>query len=143
VAALPIRGVGAEFVCLPLCGLAMIHRVTEIQILSGPPRYALDQVRQVVARACAREGADRAILFGSYARGTADSASDLDLILIWPTALPFLDRHRAFIDILDAFPGTDLLVYTPAEFEDLLQRSGFIEQAVRAGVVLYDGGGAT
>jgi predicted nucleotidyltransferase len=114
--------------------------VSSVEILSGPPRFSIDHVRQVVARACERENATLAILFGSYARGSADASSDLDLMLVWETALPFLDRYRAFIDILDAFPGTDLLIYTPAEFEEMRQRSGFVEQAVREGVVLHGRG---
>ena len=112
-----------------------------MQILSGPPRFDVDAVRSVVARACAREGATRAILFGSYARGAADAWSDVDLILVRETALPFVERYRAFIDILDAFPGTDLLIYTPAEFEEMRHRNGFLERAEREGLVLYENGG--
>jgi predicted nucleotidyltransferase len=116
--------------------------VGQVHIVSGPPRFTIDHVRQVVARACEREGAHQAVLFGSYARGTADLASDLDLILVWDTALPFFDRYRAFVDILDAFPGTDLLIYTPSELEEARRRSGFVDRALQEGVVLYDRGEA-
>jgi predicted nucleotidyltransferase len=109
-----------------------------VQILSGPPRFALDDIRRVVLRACAREGAHKAILFGSYARGEADAFSDLDLVIVCDTSTPFLDRFRSFVDVLDAFPGTDLLVYTPAEYEGMRRGSGFVERAEREGMVLFD-----
>lgn len=112
--------------------------MSDVEILSGPPRFAVDVVRRLVAQACRREGARRAILFGSYARGEADAWSDLDLLIVWETPLPWLERHRAFADVLGAFPGSDLLVYTPAELEEVRARSGFIERAEREGFVLYD-----
>lgn len=112
--------------------------MSDVEILSGPPRFALDDVRRVVARACRREGARRAILFGSYARGEADAWSDLDLLIVCETPRPWLERHCAFADVLDAFPGSDLLIYTPAELEEVRARSGFIERAEGEGVVLYD-----
>ena len=59
-------------------------------------------------------------------------------MLVWETEIPFLDRYRAFVDILDAFPGTDLLIYTPGELDEMRRRSGFVEQAEREGRVLYD-----
>jgi predicted nucleotidyltransferase len=112
--------------------------MAEVQILSGPPRFALEDVRRVVRCACAREGAERAILFGSYASGRADAFSDLDLLVVCETAQPFLERFRAFADVLDAFPGADLLVYTPAELAELRARSGFVEKAESEGIVLFD-----
>jgi predicted nucleotidyltransferase len=117
--------------------------MSDVLILSGPPRFALDDVRRVVARACAREGAARAILFGSYARGDADSWSDLDLLIVCETPRPFLERFRAFEDVLAAFPGSDLLVYTPAEFDEMRRTRGFVERAEREGAVLYDAGAPT
>lgn len=111
----------------------------EVEILRGAPRFSLEEIRRVVSQACAREGAERALLFGSYARGSADAFSDVDLIVVYETAQPFLERYRAFSDVLDALPGTELLVYTPAEFADLRTRRGFLERAEAEGVVLYDG----
>jgi HEPN domain-containing protein/predicted nucleotidyltransferase len=111
--------------------------MSDVEILSGPPRFAVEDVRRVVARACRREGARRAILFGSYARGDADAYSDVDLLIVCETPRPWLERHRVFADVLDAFPGSDLLIYTPAELEEVRARSGFIDRVERAGVVLY------
>jgi hypothetical protein len=51
---------------------------------------------------------------------------------------PFLERFRAFEDVLAVFPGSDLLVYTPAEFENMRRTRGFVERAEREGVLLYE-----
>jgi predicted nucleotidyltransferase len=114
--------------------------LADVEIVSGGPRFALEEIRRVVASACARSAAERAILFGSYGRGSADVLSDVDLLIVCPTALPFVERYRLFGDILDAFPGTDLLVYTPEELEEMRARSGFVERAEREGIALYEAG---
>jgi len=92
----------------------------------------------VVRLACERVGAERALLFGSYARGTADAFSDVDLLLVCVTDRPFLERFRLFLDVLQALPGCELLVYTPAEVAERQTCGGVVEQALRDGVVLYD-----
>ncbi len=115
----------------------------DVEIVSGPPRFPIERIRQVVSRACQREQAERAILFGSYARGDADSLSDVDLIIVWRTALPFVERFRAFTDVLDAFPGADLLIYSPEEFAELRSTRGFVERAEQEAVVLYEARAAT
>lgn len=84
-----------------------------------------------------RAGAQRAVLFGSYARGTADAASDLDLLIVCETERAFLERFRLFPEILEAFPGAELLVYTPSELEAMRARGGFVAQVEREGLVLY------
>lgn len=71
-----------------------------------------------------------AYLFGSYARGTATDDSDIDLILISPTQLPWPDRHREFLDLLAELGAADLLVYRPGEWQRILSDGNdFIESA--------------
>jgi predicted nucleotidyltransferase len=98
----------------------------------------LEDVQRVVSQACLREGAQLAILFGSYARGEADAWSDVDLLIVCEMPYPFVERFRSFVDVLDAFPGADLLVYTPGEFAQLRSRRGFLERAQREGIRLFD-----
>jgi predicted nucleotidyltransferase len=65
-----------------------------------------------------RAGAQRAVAFGSFARGTQDAHSDLDLAVVLETDLPRLERHLPLAGLFEASPvGLDLLVYTPEEFE--------------------------
>jgi predicted nucleotidyltransferase len=110
--------------------------MSDVEILGGPPRFTLDAIRRVVTAACRRAGAERAVLFGSYARGDADAYSDVDLLIVIPTQRGFFDRHELFADVIDAFPGSDLLAYTPGEFAELRER-GVVYEALREGIVLY------
>ncbi|MFH1143701.1 MAG: nucleotidyltransferase domain-containing protein [Candidatus Eisenbacteria bacterium] len=74
------------------------------------PRIPRERVLQLIRSYLEGTVVIRAILFGSYATGRADAASDVDL----------------------------LLVYTPEEFEYLKHvGSPFIERVCREGVEIY------
>ena len=74
-------------------------------------------------------------VFGSVAAGTADEHSDIDVILVRDTALPFFDRVREIMDLRLEFGAADLLIYTPAELDEMLAEEGryFFKQALRTG----------
>ena len=114
----------------------------DVEILGGPPRFTQGAIRRVVTAACRRTEAERAVLFGSYARGDADAYSDVDLLIVWPTQRRFFERHELFPDVTAAFPGCDLLVYTPDELAELRER-GVVYEALREGIVLYPEAAAT
>ena len=90
----------------------------------------LDTAKAVFAR-----HADKfitAYVFGSVADGTADEHSDIDVILVRDTGLPFFDRIREVMDLRLEFGAADLLIYTPAELEEMLREEGryFFKRAV-------------
>ena len=88
----------------------------------------------------AAHGFEKAIVFGSVARGTASRRSDLDLILVKRTKERFLDRYgRVLCDLYDAAPEREIeaLIYTPEELEQLSERR-FIARALREGRVIYE-----
>jgi len=62
---------------------------------------------------------ESAFLFGSMASNTHTIHSDIDLCIIVKTRRPFLERFRAFRDILTEFAPIDLVIYTPEEVEVL------------------------
>jgi uncharacterized protein len=62
---------------------------------------------------------EAAYVFGSYGTPEFGPDSDIDMMLVVDTALPFLDRAMEFGDLLDIVPSMDLLVYTQEEFERL------------------------
>lgn len=76
-----------------------------------------------------------AYVFGSVAAGTADEHSDIDVVLVRDTALPFFERVREIMDLRLELGPADLLIYTPAELDRMLGEEGryFIKHAVRAG----------
>ncbi len=64
------------------------------------------------------QGAYGAWLFGSQARGTAGTESDIDLIVVQPSEEPRPLRRLAYSEAIAVAGGAvDLLVYTPEEFE--------------------------
>jgi len=82
----------------------------------------------------------KAILFGSMARGEATKRSDVDLILIQNTRKRFLDRYDGLLsDLNDAVPGraVEPLIYTPEELQRISHRA-FISQALEEGMVIYE-----
>jgi len=65
-------------------------------------------------------------LFGSYGTPEFRPGSDIDLILVTQTDLPFVERPQLFNDLYQLYARLDLLVYLPEELEALLQEtSGF------------------
>ncbi|MFW5808796.1 MAG: nucleotidyltransferase domain-containing protein [Spirochaetota bacterium] len=66
---------------------------------------------------------DQAWLFGSFTGNSFGSDSDIDIILIKETAVPFVERPFEFADLLDLVPSTDILVYTSVEFARLTDDS--------------------
>jgi uncharacterized protein len=110
----------------------------EIHLAAGPAAMSTDALVRRVQQYLAGTGVIRAILFGSYARGEADAASDLDLILIEETSLPFLERGRQHLPLFRLGPGVDLLVYTPQEFDELTRQGNpLLKQATAEGITVH------
>ena len=86
-----------------------------VSVLDLEPGHVRGFLRSRLARGAVAE----AYLFGSYPAGTATAWSDLDVLVVCDTQEPFVERPRAFADLLDLGVPVDLLVYTPAEFARL------------------------
>ena len=83
---------------------------------------------------------EKIILFGSYAKGTQNKGSDIDLLIIQDTDLP---SYRRGIEIRMSLIGTkmpiDILVYTRIEFEKEKQdKYSFLYSAIKTSKILYD-----
>ncbi|MBI2842172.1 MAG: nucleotidyltransferase domain-containing protein [Armatimonadetes bacterium] len=92
-----------------------------------------------IIRAMKAYGAEKAILFGSTARGDADRWSDIDLIVIKDTNRRFPDRQADVIDAIQPDFALDVLVYTPDEFDRMLaEENPFLTYAVEEGKVIYE-----
>ncbi|MDQ3250520.1 MAG: nucleotidyltransferase domain-containing protein [Chloroflexota bacterium] len=85
------------------------------------------------------EDPDKVIVFGSLATGQVHEWSDIDLVVVKQTTLPYLERLCKTQSLLRPQVGTDILYYTPDEFETLcLQRPFFQEEIIDKGTVVYE-----
>jgi len=82
-------------------------------------------------------GASRVVLFGSAAAGRLGVTSDLDLIAVIPTDKRPLDRLKWVHEELQP-TAADILVYTPAEFEEMKDASPFVRHALKTGKVMHE-----
>ncbi len=82
-------------------------------------------------------GAEKIILFGSYARGRRDALTDLDLLVVMESDEPFVRRAAGVYGKLMPRVAADILVYTPGEWQEVKERP-FIKKALEEGRVLYE-----
>jgi uncharacterized protein len=80
------------------------------------------------------------VLFGSRARGEARPDSDIDLLVIAPSAQPRYRRAAPLYGALsDILAPMDIVVYSPEEVQDWSAvRQAFVTTALREGKVLYE-----
>jgi len=82
---------------------------------------------------------DLVIVFGSLVTDKIHAWSDIDLVVVEQTDLPFLQRLRQMRRLLRPKVGTDLLVYTPEEFEQLCRERPFFREEILAnGEIVYE-----
>lgn len=85
---------------------------------------------------------EKVILFGSMGREEEVTEwTDLDLVIIQRTDLPFFQRIRRFHERFRPEVAMDVLIYTPEEFAELLAaRRFFREEVLQHGRVIYERG---
>ena len=99
----------------------------------------VDQRLRAIAERLRRDyGAERVLLYGSYARGEAGPDSDLDLLVIAPSRERFFDRMASVLRLSrDLRAGLPLspMVLTPEEVEQRLARGDqFVADILSSGV---------
>lgn len=100
----------------------------------------ITKINDIVARIASKFNPDKIILFGSYASGTPNNDSDIDLLIIQDTDLP---RHKRSFDIQKLLIGSmipmDILVYTNNEFEkEKNEKYSFLNSAIKTSKILYE-----
>lgn len=98
-------------------------------------------IREAARRLVEKFDPDRIILFGSYARGTADEHSDVDFLVITEAAKRG-NRHKMMAEMDRALWGLamarDIVILTPGEFEEDKEIPGTIARYVsKEGRLLY------
>lgn len=80
---------------------------------------------------------ERVYLFGSAARGDSDEYSDMDFAVIANSSLRFVDRLLQSIRFVDD-TCADILVYTPAEFDEMVAKENAFAANILKGRLLYE-----
>ena len=116
----------------------------DVQILQKKAPYTLNQLATLAEEALRAAGCERAVAFGSYARGTADGYADLDLAIVIPTDRAPLERGDLLRELYEAVPvALDVLVFTPEEFRVGMERATSVFAAIAdQGVTIYERSGA-
>ena len=82
---------------------------------------------------------EKVILFGSQAKNSSDSYSDIDLVVVKKTEKPFLDRVKEALKIIKPSFAIDIIVYTPDEFQQMVSEGNpFLEHVLEEGEVIYE-----
>ena len=108
-------------------------------MLSGQGSEEL--IRRIVDRVVAEYAPRQVILFGSYAHGTPDRDSDIDLLIVKETEEPFIERVtqvcKATRGMHKGIPF-DPIVLTPAELDGRLRKGDqFLQDVMKKGRVMY------
>ncbi len=86
-----------------------------------------------------KDAPERILVFGSLATGDIHPWSDIDLVIVKQTNLPFFQRSREVRKFLRPKVGTDILVYTPEEFEQMRKERPFFQQEVlEKSIIVYE-----
>ena len=78
---------------------------------------AMNRIEEFGRRIGQEFGAERVVLFGSYACGQAREDSDIDLLVVAETTLGARERYSAVRRLVADVPASfDIVVKTPAEY---------------------------
>jgi predicted nucleotidyltransferase len=99
-----------------------------------------EQIGQISQRIQERIHPQKIILFGSYAEGKATEDSDVDLMVVADTDLPYVDRYGMVRRVLNDFPASfDIVVKTPLEYRQQKDvKNNIVYFADKYGTVLYE-----
>ena len=105
-----------------------------------PSQEAQGKIQEMVRRIVDNFSPEKVVLFGSYARGTADLDSDVDLLVVMPLKKSSRDTCVEIRGVLHGLGlAKDILVATPSEWKNYRDIAGsLIRTAHEEGKTLYD-----
>lgn len=100
---------------------------------------AMNLIEELGQRIGREFGAEKVVLFGSYAEETATDDSDVDLLVIYPFQGRSVDQSvQIRMKLRPHFP-VDLIVRTPEKVDERLQMGDhFMQDIIEEGKVLYE-----
>ena len=98
----------------------------------------LERELRVVLERIVDADTEQVILFGSAARGSVGSTSDLDLLVVRRDSRRPAERAADLYRRAHPSVAVDLVIYTPEELETGRAESSFIRRILREGRIVYD-----
>jgi predicted nucleotidyltransferase len=100
---------------------------------------AMNEIERFGRRIGEEFGAQKVILFGSYANGTAQKDSDVDLLIVTSFEGKSVDKSvQIRLKLRPSFP-VDILVRTPEKIRRRLELGDqFIKNILKGGKILYE-----
>jgi predicted nucleotidyltransferase len=100
---------------------------------------AMNEIERFGKRIGEEFGAEKVILFGSYAQGTAQQDSDVDLLIVAAFEGRSVDKSvQIRLKLRPTFP-VDLLIRTPEKIRQRLEMGDrFIKDILQGGKILYE-----
>ena len=98
-----------------------------------------DRILDLTERIASEHSPERIVLFGSYAYGTPDSGSDVDLLVVMPfDGKPYRKAAEIAAAVHAGFP-LDILVMRPEEVERRYREADpLVRDAIDRGRALYE-----
>jgi predicted nucleotidyltransferase len=105
----------------------------------GAAVIAQDRILDISERIAHQFAPDRIILFGSYAYGTPDEGSDVDLLVVLPfEGKPYRKAAEIAAAVHEGFP-LDILARRPDDIERRYREADpLVREALDRGRVLYE-----
>lgn len=99
---------------------------------------ATKEVNKIIKQIKKGYNPEKIILFGSFAYGRPKKNSDVDLMIIKKTKERPIQRMMNAAKLVKSPLGTDILIYTPKEWETALKEQNyFIKEVEKKGKIVY------
>jgi predicted nucleotidyltransferase len=98
------------------------------------------KIKELTNRIVIQYHPDKIVLFGSYAEGTQQVDSDLDILIVKDTNQPLHQRgFELRMSLIDLAIPIDLLIYTNSEFmKEKANPNSFLHTALKKSEILYE-----
>lgn len=109
-----------------------------IRVRKEERRKLLEKELREISEKLQSMGAEKIILFGSFAQNRVSTCTDLDLICIMPPEKPGKAWMKKIYEEVERNVDCDILAFTHAELEKALPISRFLRLALEQGKVVYE-----
>lgn len=96
--------------------------------------YTIDEIKEILSHLLKNEPVDEVILFGSYAKETADKDSDIDLVIDSKERLLGFKLYSLISQIEDTFNKQ----VDGFEKSEIIENSKIDKEIKKTGVVIYE-----